>query len=58
MNKKLASILYFVLIIAVVTMCVYVIIWLKGHGFQCTRDPIAYAQKISNETCMCMAKLT
>ena len=54
MNTKLANILYFVLIIAVVTMCVYVIVWLNGHGFQCMRDPIAYAQQVSNKTCMCM----
>ena len=50
------NILYIALILAVIGMCVYVIFWLNGHGFQCMKDPIAYAQKISNQTCLCMSK--
>lgn len=56
MNKQqFFTFLYVFLIIALILFMIFMVIWLKSEGGQCTKDPINYFEsKNENAYCTCL----
>jgi len=58
MNKQQAMALaYWVMIIAVILTCVFVVLYLQTNATSCLNDPIAFYQNKMSEQCYCMANM-
>jgi len=55
MDKKLLfNIAYWIMLIAVVSLCIFIIFYLKSTGKQCLADPLEYYAKQTGTQCFCM----
>ena len=58
MNKqKFFTLLYVILIIAVILFLIFIIVWLKGIGGSCVKDPIQFFMNKTNQICNCGNKI-
>jgi len=58
MDKKLLfNLAYWIMIVAVIGTCIFLVIYLRSNGKQCLADPLEYyAQKMGTQ-CSCMERL-
>lgn len=52
-NKKLANLLYYAMIIIVILTCIYIYIYLSGNSRSCVADPIVYYEAKTQSKCFC-----
>jgi len=55
MDKKrlFFNLLYVLLIVGLLAFMFWMVLWLKGSGFQCLQDPINYYTEKTAQVCYC-----
>lgn len=53
MNKKIANLLYYTLIVGLLLFMLWIVFWLKGEGKECLIEPINYYQNKTGAICNC-----
>jgi len=54
MNRKIADLIYWIMIIVVISFCIFLYFYLTGEAKQCVADPLKYYEVGTNQMCYCM----
>ena len=56
MNKKLADLIYLLLIAVVIASCIYLVFFLKSSGKECLSNPVIFFEQKNDASCFCLTK--
>ena len=56
-KRTIYSIAYWIMIIAVISTCIFIYFYLQGNGRECLAEPLKYYEKVMDTSCYCMNDL-